>query len=369
MKTLIIYRIDKNDLSNHGVVSKMNGQIKALYGLGHDVDYVVNVGPNIFMNQTCIYTAPFLQTLLSFKFFWFKHITKTVLAQQYDLIFIRYGLSTPYFHSFLKKIKLKYPSTKIVIDLPTYPYHQEWTGFFGQLVLLIDRVYKKHLYKYVTAITHSGEDKTIFGIPVVKLSNGIDIDTFPKRIIPPFSQPFNMVAVGKWRFWHGLDRLLYGIAAYHGKEQLRLYIVGEGPELASLKTLVSKLNLDSSVQFCGALVGSDLDNIFGICHVAIGTLGLHRKEVSINSSLKHREYCARNIPFILSSSDSDFDDSLAFVKYFSSTDEHIAINDVLSFYVTAIKDLQLQNKMTLHAQNRLSWTPRMKHLIEKVCLQ
>lgn len=366
MRILVIYRVDKNDKSNHGVIAKMLGQINGFYSLGHNVDFVVNAGLHIYFNQEIIHSAKSHTSFKVFNFYWFKNIAHTALARQYDLVFIRYGLTTPSFLWFLRKLKIKYPNTKVLIDLPTYPYADEWSGIFGQLTLMMDNLLKKQLYKYTNALTHSGDEKTICNIPVIRITNGVDSKNFPIRKVPPLSQTFNMLAVGKWQFWHGLDRLLNGIAALEDKKQVRLFIVGEGPESDTLKSLVSTLQLGSSVEFCGPLVGKSLDALFDTCHMAIGTLGLHRKGVSVNSSLKHREYCARGIPFILSSNDTDFDPSLDFIKYFSANDEHIAVKDVLSFYKSISIDKQLNNKMKLYALNRLDWQSRMQHIIENI---
>ncbi len=56
--------------------------------------------------------------------------------------------------------------------------------------------------------------------------------------------------------------------------------------------------------------------MFDRCHLAISTLGLHRKGMIEASTLKVREYWARGIPILLSERDPDLDQCEAIKPFY-----------------------------------------------------
>lgn len=365
MNVLILYRVDALSVSNKGVINKMMGQKNAFIKLGHTVDCMYSKGHDIFCNDLCIYSMPLNLGDSVFNFFWYSHQLNFVLKSSYDLILIRYSLSTPSLISFISKIKVTRPRSVIVIDMPTFPYDKEWLGWKGKLLLYMDRHYRKYLQKYVSFIVHSGSDLHLFDIPTIRISNGIDVSSVPERCLKNQSDKINLIAVGKWQFWHGLDRLLYGLATSQTTLRCHLYVVGDGPELRHLKILAHRLGIEENVIFCGALFGTALDQLFDTCDIAVGTLGLHRKGVTINSSLKHREYCARGIPFILSNEDSDFDYKLPFVHYVPADEQAIDLEEIRGFYDKIKGQKKLSEKMRTYAIDHLSWHNKMRHILDK----
>ena len=116
--------------------------------------------------------------------------------------------------------------------------------------------------------------------------------------------------------------------------------------------------------FHGALSGGRLNDLFNNCDLGIGTLGIHRKGVLINSSLKHREYCARGIPFVYSGSDPDFD-TCNFIKKYEEDESVIHLEELKTFYnkIETIKDPTIIRD---HAKNHLSWSHKIRPVIERV---
>ena len=94
--------------------------------------------------------------------------------------------------------------------------------------------------------------------------------------------------------WHGLDRMIEGIAGYKGLVHLHFHVVGDGDELDSLKQLKNSVAPSSDIHFHGFMTGQDLDAMFDMCHIAVGSLGIHRKGLGQTSELKAREYCTRH---------------------------------------------------------------------------
>ena len=360
-KILFIYRVDKNLPSNQGVIKKLLAQVVSTQSLGHHVDYIVQAGYSIMLNQRTIYSfgknTPFLIT----QFTWYNQIKKSVIVQSYDIIIIRYGLTSPSFLNFLKLVKKAKPDIKMVIDMPTYPYEKEWSGIKGLIAMVMDRMLCLKLHKHIARMIHLGPESTIFKIPTIHITNGIDPTSAPLSIgVNKFSETIHIIAIGKWQYWHGLDRLL---SVLEPANNWILHVVGEGVALTYLQEIVRKRNLENIVVFHGTLVGTQLDNLFDRCQMGIGTLGIHRKGLSYDSSLKHREYCLRGIPFVLCTDDNDFPRELPYVCYLSSVGS-IELSKMKSFY-NSYKDQQdISQQMRYYAINALDWKTRMIKVLE-----
>jgi len=96
-------------------------------------------------------------------------------------------------------------------------------------------------------------------------------------------------------------------------------MVGVGPELTSLRELTNKLNLQNEVYFLGMRHGSQLAKLYERCHIAVGSLGHHRRGLSVAGEIKIREYTSIGIPFISTGFDFDFDfvhDELSVLKLY-----------------------------------------------------
>jgi glycosyltransferase involved in cell wall biosynthesis len=362
---VIVYRVDKGIVANSGVVQKLAGQVEGLISLGLEVDYIIHDGSKIYKNQELITDTSQLMGAFSTKWRFWKHIPAAI-NQTYDLVIIRYTLMIPPQFAFIKRIKQRYPSSSIILDMPTYPYDDEWSGVKGLLGLFIDKIYRNKLSDYVDRITHSGLAESIFNIKTISMGNGISTHLIPDQLPSrKTSTTFNMIAVGKWQFWHGLDRLIKGMDVYlqaKPEREIHLHIVGDGPESAVLERVTATLNLDEQVTFHGSIVGQELLDLIDHSDIAIGTLGLYRKGVVLDSSLKHRLYCARGIPFVLSSSDRDFEKGLNFVHYEEPDQSILSITTLIQWYDRLDRAL-IDEEMMTHAKKYLTWNIKMKQLV------
>ncbi len=360
-RILIIYRVDKSKTENIGVVKKLIGQVDGLKQSNCKVDYVIHDTKHIYLNNQPIYDIPSEKIGISFKWNYFNHLKK-VKVESYDACIIRYGLSSFSFISFLKRFKLENEKAQLLIDMPTYPYQQEHVGIIGRAKVFIDQTLSKKLEPLVDFVLHSGVETSIFDVPTIKVSNGINCEQLRART---FSKRKNhkMIAVGKWRSWHGLDRLIKGLATYEHDSDITLDIVGDGPELERLYQLVKKNQLDDRVTFQGICVGEKLDRLFDEADIGVGTLGLFRKGVKVDSSLKNREYIARGLPIILSSKDADIKSDLSFVF---KVPEDASIIDIrmIERYLDGLNVETIIQKTRSFAENHLSWRSKMKALIK-----
>ena len=361
-KALIIYRVNRCEPSNIGVINKLIGQVSGLEAQDYKVDYVLHDNRHVYLNNEPIASRKTKLGTVYFNINFYNYLS-IIDSFSYDLVIIRYGLSTPSLLKFLKILRSKGNSQLVLLDMPTYPYKFEWSGTYGWLALFMDGLYRNQLRKYVDGIMHSGREQEIFHIPIIQFTNGIQLNRTSIRKIN-HDQSFTFLAVGKWKRWHGLDRLIKGISHHVqlGNDAVLVRLVGEGPELRGLRKLVEKLDLSQFVKFEGTVVGKALDDLFDKADMGIGTLGLHRKNVEIDSSLKHREYVSRGLPFVMSSRDSDNMDQLPFVLKVREDDSDLVIDELINF-INRLNLEQTAKDMRRYAEDHLSWKVKMKDLM------
>jgi hypothetical protein len=355
-RALLIANVDLADVNNAGVALKINGQAQALRDDGLIVDTVYNIGTNIVLNKKTIKQLSGLS--IQRKLTWFSHLQQ-IDIKAYNLIWLRHQVCTPSMITFLDTVRQDHPDITIIMDMPTYPYDQEWSGLLGYAAMSMDRHYRSKLKDYVDLVTHSGPEREIFDIPTVSMTNGIDVDQF-EEAAPEEKDHTHILAIGKWRHWHGLDRILAG---WDNQAKATLHVVGDGASVPRLKSLCTEHKL-SNIRFYGPLTGPPLDELARQCHIAIGTLGIHRKGVLVNSSLKHREYCSRGIPFIYSSDDPDFK-NCTFALKVTADDVPIPIAQLLEFDKRC-RDQNLRSQMRPYATEQLSWRQKISQVLAAV---
>ena len=130
------------------------------------------------------------------------------------------------------------------MEIPTYPYDQEYVSFKRKIQLLVDQCFRKRLAKYVDRIITFSNYKTIFGTPTIQISNGIDFDDIPmKQHVNDTSQEIHLIGVAEIHFWHGFDRLLKGLANYYNTSpQYKVYFHIIGMDAKREKILTCSLS-------------------------------------------------------------------------------------------------------------------------------
>ena len=364
-RALIIYRVNEAEVSNRGVIKKLDGQAKGFRLNGWEADTIRISGKDILLNKHPIKKlskSKFGSVLFEF----FQSISSVIDFTEYDLLYIRYGLSFAGFISFLKKAKAQNPNIKILLEFATFPYADEWTGTKGLVVRKVDSHFRKRLRKYIDHVVHLGKEKSILGMECINSENGIDVDGIKLRKKKNLEGPIKILAVGKWQFWHGLDRLLRGMAEFDREDKFELIVVGKGPAILDLKQLSQELELQSEVSFVGEKVGKDLDEYFDHVEIGVGTLGMHRKKIEVDSSLKHREYASRGLPFFLCTPDNDFPKTTDFIKYFPQSEESIDIKKLIEF-VKRTEKIE-PNEIRKFAIKNLSWESKISRILEAIVI-
>lgn len=160
------------------------------------------------------------------------------------------------------------------------------------------------------SLGNEGRTKTI--------GNGISTKSIPVRKSKPAfnGEKVQLIMMASFNYWHGVDNLLRAIQKFNASlsTDLKVYLnlIGEGEVYEKLLKLVDDLQLHEYVDFSGILKHDRLFEQFERAHLAVGSLALYRKKLSMASELKSREYCALGIPFLAVGIDPDFNANAKF---------------------------------------------------------
>jgi glycosyltransferase involved in cell wall biosynthesis len=200
-------------------------------------------------------------------------------------------------------------------------------------------------------------------IPRTTIPNGFDVHSVEVRNHPLFDpHDIHILFVGNISHWHGLDRMIRGIADYRGPVQIHFHIVGDGAELENLKQLKNSLAPGAAIHFHGFLRGCHLDSMFDTCHIAVGSLGMHRKGLSQTSELKAREYCARGMPYVIACGDTDFPNDFPYILRLAADESPINMEDIISFTHKIYNTPNHPFIMNKYAEKNLDWTVKVRKL-------
>ena len=273
----------------------------------------------------------------AFRFFSYMFSNKSfdlsfLVNNKYDFVYVRrINPNCKSVIHLLKILKIKNPNCKILYELPTFPYDFEHNTFSLKLLLLIDRIYRKRLYKYVDRIVTLTDDTVIFNCKTLKIKNGVDCVSIPVCKKETYnSNTINLIAVAQFSFWHGYERIIEGLHNY-GKKNVKLHLVGNGSDLEKYKELVRSYNLENQVLFYGALSGAELTAVFDIADIAICSLACHKKNIYLSSELKSREYLCRGLPIITSTKIDVIPDDFKYVLRVPEDDTPIDISKIIEF--------------------------------------
>ena len=246
----------------------------------------------------------------------------------------------------------------------------------GRVHAILDSIFGGHIKSHSDGIVSVTNEVMEYNRVITKnrckyliLGNGIDVDNIPMRNLSSNDcmTQINVLCVAQVAKWHGVDRFIRGLHEYEStsdKRNIVLHIVGDGPELPYLKELTSELNLQDNVIFHGFKSGKELDEMFEMCHIALGSLGGFRINMHEMSSLKSGEYCARGMPFVIAAKAIDFPDDWPYILHVLETEESINMDDVIMFANRVMADTNHPQIMREYAEQNLDWSIKMKKLKE-----
>lgn len=313
----------------------------------------------------------------------FSPILRYLESEQIDLLYIRsYHNANPATIRFVKAAKRL--GVRILLEIPTYPYDQEYQSPKEKLQLAVDRLYRHRFCRYVDKIITFSSDAEIFGRPTICISNGIDFRHIALRHVTrhDLSREIHLIAVAEIHFWHGYDRLIQGLGRYYNDindtqneirsshtkpssnhPEVHFHLVGPLSgirEEQCIKSAIEQWHLDSYVHLHGRQSGKALDDLFDQADFAIGSLGRHRSGITHLRSLKNREYAARGFAFLYSEIDDDFEQQ-PYVLKAPADESPIDIASVVRFIQNNKFDPQTIRGSIQH----LSWKEQMRKVIEQ----
>ena len=296
-------------------------------------------------------------------------VVKFAIDKKIDFVYARsFHNANPFTIKMFKAFKRT--GIKSVIEIPTYPYDQEYNdaGRMGKLELAIDKLFRKQLAKQTDAIVTFTQEKEIFGQRTIRISNGIELEAIPLRGEKEKwkSEELNFIGVAEVHYWHGFDRFVAGIGEYYkngGTREIKFHIVGgvADGDMAVFTELIEKYNIKDKVVFHGQKFGDELNALFADADFAVASLGRHRSGITYIKTLKNREYAARGLGFIYSEIDDDFEEKPYILK--APADESpINITQVTDF----IDHLAMTPEDIRKSIYDLTWEKQMERVTNEV---
>ncbi|MDE6416815.1 MAG: hypothetical protein K2K68_07305 [Duncaniella sp.] len=352
--------------TGEGVHKKIYSQIESMRKRGHEVYICHKTDDGNFQitdgnNVTAISPGEGLKQ--------YDEIIEFVKRKPINFCYIRNigSLKQIYLAKSLRK-----NGTKVFLEIPTYPFLKETIKMYSPVKACLSRI--KYLINYnilglyLDRIVTFSDDKKIWGVKTVNISNGVNPQAI-KLANPTESDIFRITAVAALAFWHGYDRLIEGVKLYKEKglmsqKPVHVKIVGgkvTNPEYIRLRKMIDDYGLSEEIEMTGEMYGAALDGVFDNTDVCIGSLGRHRTGNTNMKSLKNVEYAHRGLPFCYSESNSDFDNSPYTYKV-PADDSPIDIEGLIRF----TDSCKLSPREIRESLPDFSWDAQMGKVLDEV---
>ena len=122
---------------------------------------------------------------------------------------------------------MKAAGMKVVMEIPTYPYDQEYFNRSMRRQLIQDKLFRILFAKQLDAIVTFSEEDIIFGQQTIRISNGIDFESvrMKKKSQHPADE-LHLIGVAEIHRWHGFDRVIKGLAEYYATpKEIKVYLI------------------------------------------------------------------------------------------------------------------------------------------------
>lgn len=353
----------ETDFSGIGI--KVKNQMKAFNNAGLQCEeYVMPLSNSPLFSL--LYRLPFLNVYPIWKY--------NEVFNKIDYIYMRRPfVMNINMRMMLKEVRRHNPRIKIIVELPTYPYDEEYKTYkLHNLLLQKDKYNRTKMHGLIDRFAILTDESEVFGIPTIKIKNGIDIEQIKKRSPLRFDdETINICAVAMFKEWHGYERLINGVYEYYKKNGTRKFIfhfVGEGSELNTYRKLVEELSLSDHFAFYGFMNNKDLDMIYDKCRLALGTFGMYKKNIDLSCDLKSREAVARGIPMVTGcKTDIFIKEKYSYFYEFPNDSSILDIQKIVEFYDSIYQfrdEATVIDEIRDYAKKNIGMDDAMKNVID-----
>jgi glycosyltransferase involved in cell wall biosynthesis len=364
-----------------GVERKILGQARALQRIGADeVDVIIVGEPPPGERDGVRYVHVRRSGLLGplrYGLRRFALVEGALDLGRYDLVLFRYPFADPAAATFAERYPVvsEHHTKEIPERLATLKETRRPDQLVHQrLSLTYERQYGPLYLSQVHGIVGVTDEIRRYeleragrSLPSLTLPNGIDVEAVPHTRFTPFDgRTLHLVFVGAGSAsWHGVDRLLAGLATYRGGVAIHCHLVGGQPIAVARWRMPAQVR----VELHGPLYGGDLDRLLASATMAIGPLAVHRKGLSEACPLKTREYAARGIPFLYSHEDPDLrgPDADSFTLKVPADESPIPMAPLLHHaeQVSRLeRDKSLSDAIRAYASSCVDWSLKMTKALE-----
>ena len=304
----------------------------------------------------------------------FRYCADELINNHYDAVYLRFYLPGRRLITFLGQLKKKSPLTKILLEYPTLNAVTEFKkrDLITRVIYYLNRKRIVKLNQFADYIVTLTKDKILFDKPALFMANGIDISGIAPVATPDFNGTIILLGVASdCAFYHGFDKVIKGLADYtKDKKQVkvvfRLVTNPLSRNVDYLLGLAKNLGVDSQVSFELPKSREELAEEYKKVHLGVGTLAMHRINMMDNYSLKHREYAAFGLPFIMSKGD-DYFANCPFVLSVERNEDPLNIQQVVDFYLQVRESepdypIRFRNSV----KNTITWEAQLKNVFEVI---
>ena len=290
---------------------------------------------------------------------YFRACEQIILKLAPDIIYFRYPIFDYWTYEFVSKFNNVVFEHQTIAEYEFHPQLAEMEKKYGPYVL----GKAKGIVGVTEEILKYEQARSLAPKPGYVMANGIDNSLPMAKATYPFDE-IHLFSTAYFSPWHGLDRLIEGLAHYKEHAKIKLHLIGYGREIPRYQEMIKRYDLEKNVFFHGFLDQEQIGAIAERCHIGVGALGVHRKGLTQSVALKNREYCLRGIPFVYAGGDADFHPDLPFLKVFPADDTPINIQAIVDFSEQISKHPEIRIQERQYALDNLTWDKKIPGLVQ-----
>lgn len=372
-----------------GILKKVVGQTSGMAQLGYEADYTYVDNDNVILNSN----GKITQKPVSKGTRWrdrqkavADRICEYIQIGNYDYVYIKGFLTSPYDLQIAKCAKASKKSCKVFFEIATFPYWGEYRRFLrvdlqkrnmrsllGHILEITHHIFTiPRLRRTIDAVVIFGKPvQKLWNVPAITVDNGVSVSTIKinRCIFPEPNADINLLGVVGTSVAHGYSRILDGLAEYEqntqkGEPKIFFNIVGQNETIQDLKSQAHKLHVENSTRFLGYKQSDELLKMYETNDAAVSCLSEYKVGLNHLSPLKSREYCAAGVPFIYAYEDLLLDESTPFALKLPNNATPVDMKKVVEFVRNCRKNPNIMEQERQFAKQHYDWKVIMKQIID-----